>query len=173
MTHRVTALPFRHTRSEDEMTSLSVTTTRETIDGLLKLERDRLVIQWRKATTTELVGNVIRKDREFDDVREVAVPLASVAGAHVRTKWFFFHKIVLTASDLRAFEVFAGEDGIGAPHPAELELGIRRRDRLTAMEFAAELALAIAERGLGSGTEAPAPPPPGSDGPRSDGSADH
>jgi hypothetical protein len=31
-------------------------------------------------------------------------------------------------------------------HPAELVLGIRRRDRLQAMEFAAELALALAER---------------------------
>jgi hypothetical protein len=140
---------------------MSVTTTREIAHGLLRLEEDRLVIQWRLARTTEVVGNVIRTDREVDPVQEVVVPLSGLAGAFVQRGWIRFltgPRLVLTAADLVAFEDMAGEAGLKLDHPAEIVLRIRRSDVLAAEEFAAELALALAQRSLGDGDSPPALP---------------
>ena len=49
----VMALPFSVARSDDEMTGTAITTTTETIHGLLILREDEMVIQWRLATKTE------------------------------------------------------------------------------------------------------------------------
>jgi hypothetical protein len=68
----------------------------------------------------------------------------------VRRRWWDGDRLVLTAADLRAFEVVSGEAGLRLGHPAELVVKLRRRDRLAAEEFAAELALALAERGAGA-----------------------
>jgi hypothetical protein len=106
------------------------------------------VIQWRLARRTDRVGVEIRTDEELEAVRQVIVPLAGLAGATVRRRWWRGHRLVLTAADLRAFEAVAGEAGLRLRHPAELVVDLRRGDRLAAEEFAAELALALAERSL-------------------------
>jgi hypothetical protein len=93
----------------------------------------------------------LSSDEEFGAVREVAVPLAGVAGAVVRRKWwqlFSGPRIVLKAADLQAFEEVAGEGGLRLGHPAEMVLKLRRGDLLAGEEFAAELELAVAQRGL-------------------------
>lgn len=90
-------------------------------------------------------------DRELEPVREVEVPLSGIAGAHVRTGffgWLTGPRLVLSAADLGAFEVVAGPDGMKVDHPAQLQVKVRRRDRLIAEEFCAELALTLAERAL-------------------------
>jgi hypothetical protein len=148
------ALPFTLRRSSDAMTSSEFTTTTETAHGLLRLEGDSLVIQWRLVRKTDRIGAAnIQTDEELEAVREVVVPLSGVAGALVRrgwVQWFTGPRIVLRASDLQAFEEVTGEDGLRLGHPAEIVLKLRRADVLAAEEFAAELEMAVAQRGLGS-----------------------
>jgi hypothetical protein len=148
---RSAALPFKLKRSQDVLGAGSVTTTTETVHGLLRLDGDRLVIQWRLARRTEFIGKEIRTDREVEAVQEVVVPLDGVAGASLRRSSLGFlraPRLVLTAADLQAFEAVAGEGGLRLKHPAELVLRVRRSDRLLAEEFAAELTLAVAEEAL-------------------------
>jgi len=149
---RSAALPFHFKRSQDVLGASSITSTTETVHGLLRLDGDRMVIQWRLARKTEVLGAAaIRTDRELEPVREVVLALEVVAGAQIRrSPWIFWGspRLVLTAADLQAFEDVAGEGGLRLRHPAELEVRIRKSDRLLAEEFCAELALAVAERAL-------------------------
>ncbi|HEX2202780.1 MAG TPA: hypothetical protein VHG91_05770 [Longimicrobium sp.] len=156
MTHSA-ALPFRLRRGEDVVGMTEITSTSETVDGLLRLDGDRLVIQWRVTRSTDRVGTQIRTDRELEPVREVVVPLAALAGAQVRRMWWRWPPgpyLVLTAADLRAFEEVAGEGGLRLDHPAELVLPLKRPARLPAQEFAAELEMALAERALRAADDA-------------------
>lgn len=133
-----------------------MTTTTEKVHGLLRLDDRSLMIQWRLARKTEFLGMEIRSDEEMEAVREVEVPLSQVSGALVRRgwrEWFTGPRIVVTASDLRAFQEVAGEEGLRLAHPAELVLKVGRRDRLAAEEFAAELTLAVAELALKGSAE--------------------
>lgn len=149
------ALPFTLVRGDDVLSGEGYTATWETVHGLLRLEADELLIQWRVARETSHMGVEMRSDTELEPVREVAIPLRGVAGAVVRRRWWEWFKaprLVLTAADLRAFEGVTGEQGLRLSHPAELVLPLRRSDRLAAEEFSAELALAVAElavRGAG------------------------
>lgn len=144
------AVPFLLVRSHDVI-GREITSTSETIHGLLRLDGTRLVVQWRLERTTERIGSEIRSDREVEPVREVVLPLESVAGAELRTSiwpWIRRARLVLTAADLRAFEPIAGAAGLEVDHPAELVLFVRRADLAIAAEFVGELELAIAERAL-------------------------
>ena len=160
------ALPFTLRRGHDAFTASTVTTTLETVHGLLVLEGDRLVVQWRRSVKTDHVGAAtIHSDEEVGAVRERVVPLAAVAGAEVRRRrWapWISPVLVLRAADLAAFDEIAGAEGLRLDHPAELILGLRRRDVLLAEEFSADLtlALALAARVLGSGAERPTLPRP-------------
>ena len=93
----------------------------------------------------------IRTDREVEPVREVVLPLSAIAGATVQWRWWKWPPgpyLVLTAADLRAFEMVAGAAGLSLDHPAELALRLRRADRSLGTEFAGDLELAVAERAL-------------------------
>lgn len=150
---RSASLPFTLHRSQDVITGSAITTTKETVHGLLRLEPDRLTVQWRTSRQTDRVGWEIRTDREMGAVHTAAVPLRRIAGAHVRRRWWQWltgPRFVLTAADLNAFEWIAGEEGLRVEHPAELVLRVRRSDALLAEEFAAELSLAVAELAIGS-----------------------
>lgn len=157
-----------------------MTTTTETVHGLLRVEGDELTVQWRLARKTHYLGAMAQhSDEEFEAVREATIPLSAMAGAIVQRPWWRFWsgpRIVLMASDLRALEAVTGEDGLRLAHPAKLVLTVRLSDALAATEFAAELELAIAERALershekrrllegGSSDSPPSsgqPPPPG------------
>ena len=144
------ALPFFLRRSEDVIARGQITSTAETIHGLVRLDGDRLVIQWRIARETDHVGREIRTDREFDPVQEVVVPLDGVAAATVRASWWPWSgaRLVLKAADMRAFEQVVGKGGLRLDHPAELILRLRVSDRLAAREFAGELEMALAEQAL-------------------------
>lgn len=151
------AVPFVLKRGDEVMTAATYESTTETIHGLVRLESDRLVFQWRLARQTDVMGSVgMHTDRELEPVQEVSVPLSGIAGAHVRTGflgWLRGPRLVLSAADLSAFEVVAGPEGLKIDHPAQLQVRIRRRDRLIAEEFCAELALALAERAHGPALE--------------------
>ena len=144
------ALPFVLRRSSDVVGGMEITSTRETIHGLLRLDGDRLHIQWRVARSTDHVGMEIRTDKQVEPVREVVLPLSALAGAAVRWRWRWppGPYLVLTAADLRAFEEVAGVAGLSLDHPAELELRLRGEDRAAGSEFVGELELALAERAL-------------------------
>jgi len=151
VTSRSAALPFLLKRASDVFSGEGMTTTRETVHGLLRLEHERLTIQWRVGRKTEHLGTEMRTDKEVEPVREIVVPLRGVASAVVRRRWWdriLGPRLVLTAADLGAFEGLAGTDGLSLDHPARLVLRLRRSDLLPAEEFSAELALAIAELGL-------------------------
>lgn len=153
----VCAVPFTLKRSSDLWEASSYTTKTETVHGLLRLEAERLVIQWRLAVRTQEFNSAswTSKD-EIEPAREVAVPLRDVAGAHVRRKrWTALAgpRLVVTAADLVAFDDIAGRQGLKLAHPAKLVFRIKRADRLLAEEFAAELALALAQ--LPDGKEEP------------------
>lgn len=145
------AFPFVLRRSKDEIGIMEITSMSEVVHGLMRLEEDRLAIQWRVSRSTEIVGFEIKTDRELDPVQEVELPLSALAGAAVRwrwTKWPPGRYLVLTAADLRAFESISGEAGLKLDHPAELAIRLRRASRDAAEEFAGELSLAVAERAL-------------------------
>jgi len=145
------ALPFRFRREGHVISAGEITSTKETVHGLLRLEDERLVIQWRTARKTERVGREIRVDQELEPVQELAIPLSALASAKVRRFWFRRPPglyLVLTASDLRAFEAVAGEGGLRLTHPAELVIRVGRASRAAAREFASELELALADRQL-------------------------
>jgi hypothetical protein len=145
---RLATLPFVFRRGEDSMSGSTVTTTRETVHGLLRLEGDALTIQWRLDVRTERIGWSVEKDHEVEAVQEIAVPVARMSGAVLRRRWWTWPPglgLVLTAADLTALEGLAGANGLSLEHPAEVVLHVRRADRLVADEFCAELALAIAE----------------------------
>ncbi|HSW28501.1 MAG TPA: hypothetical protein VLH75_03310 [Longimicrobiales bacterium] len=160
---RQASVPFHLRRGQDEFRGGSVTSTTEVVHGLLRLDGDRLVVQWRLARRTEHMGAMdVRSDEELEAVRELVVPLAGVAGAAVRRRRWAPWKgpsLVLRAADLRAFEEVAGEGGLKLDHPAELLLGLRRADVLLAEEFAAEVVLAVAERAVGEMGDVPRLPP--------------
>lgn len=143
------AVPFVIKRSKDEFAASSMTSTTETIHGLLRLDGDRVLIQWRLARKTEELGSAsIRTDEEMEPVKEVVVPLNAVAGAFVRRPWWEFWRkpqLVMTAADLRAFDELVGEEGLRLKHPAKMAVGVRRGDVVLAEEFSAELTLAVAE----------------------------
>lgn len=149
---RSASLPFTIRRSEDVLDSVSVTTTKETVHGLLHLGEEQVRIEWRVYRRTDHVGTEIRSDKEVGAVHSVTVPLHRIASAHVRRRrwlWPVRLQLILTAADLQAFEDFAGKHGLRLDHPAKLVLSLRRSDRLLAEEFVAELALAVAELGAG------------------------
>jgi hypothetical protein len=144
-------LPFHLRRSRDVLGSSEITTTTEKIHGLLRLDGDRLVIQWRLTRETQTLGSEIRTDEEMEPVKEVVLPIEYVAGAFVRKPWWAFGfgpRLALTAADLQAFDELAGEEGLRLSHPAELVFRLRRKDVLAAEEFSAELALAVAEHSV-------------------------
>jgi len=148
---RSIALPFVLRRSEDTVGLTEITSTTETVHGLVRLEADQLRIQWRLGRSTERVGWQIRTDRELEPVREVLLPLTALAGARVRWSWRRWppgRRLVLTAADLQAFEQVAGPDGLLLDHPAELELRVPRPNLAEAREFAADLELALSELAL-------------------------
>src|SRR4029453_18921940 len=143
------AVPFLLQRKHD-VVGFEITSTRETVHGLLRLDGNSLYVQRRVAKSTSHVGMEIRTDNEVGPVREVVIPLSAVAGAAVRWNWRWPPGpcLILTAADLRAFEEVAGAAGLSLDHPAELVLRLRRSDRALGVEFAGELELAIAERAI-------------------------
>jgi hypothetical protein len=110
------------------------------------LDGDRVIVQWRASRSTDRFGAVTRTDREVDGVREVTIPLAALAGAQVRRRWWGRTECHLLAADLAAFDAVAGAHGLALDHPAEFVVNVRPPDRILAEEFSAEIALAIAER---------------------------
>jgi hypothetical protein len=145
------AVPFLIRRVHSAIRGPEITATKEDFHGLLRLTGGQLVFQWSTAREVSRVGREILVARDLGPVQEVSVPVAGLAGAQVR--WRFFPwpprwQLVLRAADLQAFRALAGEAALLLEHPAELVLDLRRSDRAIAREFAVELDFALAEAWL-------------------------
>ncbi len=160
----MSAVPFTIKRSQDlsswkyeSGTGVWESQKKETAHGLVRLAEDRLVIQWRLAVKRQMWSDSAWETREdIEPVREIVIPLAKVAGAFVlkRRWWEIGPRLVITASDLLAFEEIAGQEGLRLQHPSKLVLRIESADRLIADEFAAELALTLAQLPAGERADA-------------------
>lgn len=170
----MSAVPFTFKRSQDlgswkyeSATGVYEANRQETAHGLARLEEDRLVIQWRLAVKRQLWSASSWETREdIEPVREIAIPLANVSGAFVQERrWWEWTgaRLVITASDLLAFEKIAGQEGLRLQHPSRLVLRIKSVDRLIAREFAAELALKVAQLPAGQGDVPKLPEGPSSE----------
>jgi hypothetical protein len=159
---RYGALAFTVTHNDGTYSPGNMVSVTARIHGLLRIDADRLVIQWRLARETESYGKEMKTETEVLEVQEVEVALSAIATAVVRQpwpRWLRKPSIVLTAADLRAFETLIGAGGLERTHPAQLTLALRRADRLAAEEFVADLVLAIAERQLEGGRSSVTLPP--------------
>jgi hypothetical protein len=58
------ALPFFLRRSREVVSAEEITSTAERIDGLLRLDGEQLIVQWRVAREIDRVGQEIRTDHE-------------------------------------------------------------------------------------------------------------
>jgi hypothetical protein len=148
---RPIALPFTITRGTDAYNRDGITSIVETVHGLLRVDGETLHVQWRLHRATDQYGKQTRSDVEVEPVREVAIPLGELTDAAVRRPWWAWRggaRLILTAWSLEAFAALAGPDGLSLPHPAQLELRIRGDDRAAALDFAADLRLALAERAM-------------------------
>jgi hypothetical protein len=128
-----------------------ISSTWETVHGLLHLGPDGLAIQWRVMRSTDRVGLEIRTDREIEPVQNILVPLSAIAGASIRWRWLSWppgRYLVIQAADLEAFEEVVGPDGLELDHPAELAFKIGRGKRWYAREFAGDVELAVADRAI-------------------------
>ncbi len=160
-TRRLT-LPFQVTIDHEVIGGGGITTTEERRHGVLRLERDTLVVQWRVEREVHRVGPEIRSNVERAGMREATIALHALSDARVREhgrwrwkRWDF----ALIAADLAAFDRLASDDGFAFEHPAELVLPLRRQDLELAHEFASELKLTLAERALVDAERASALPP--------------
>ncbi len=149
------ALPFVLRRDHGVIRGGEVTTTVDHLHGLLYLNGEQLVIQWRPVREVSHVGQEIRTDRELGTVHEVALPLSALADAMVRRArrrwWRSRQTLVLTAADLKAFDPLTGEadlPGLVFEHPAEIVLEVRPADQNRVREFVSELRLALSEHRL-------------------------
>jgi hypothetical protein len=149
--NRTATLPFQLSTEHQVISGGSVTTTEERRNGVLRLENDAVVVQWRVEREIQRIGPEIRTDTELAGIREVTVPIRALGHARVQTRrrwWWRKWEIVLTARDLQAFDALAREDGFGFVHPSELILPLRKDAVEAARDFASEVELAIAEHAL-------------------------
>lgn len=149
---RTPALPFTIRREHGALGRNGLTSTQERLHGLLSLEGERLVIQWRVAREVTQLGLGIKTDRESEPVREVSIPLSDLSGVRTRRawrRWRFVKVLVLTAGDLGAFDELRATSplpSLSSSHPAELVLDVRRPDHSEAEGFVSALRLDLSER---------------------------
>jgi len=148
---RLAALPFTIRRSNDVFASGGITSTTETVHGLLRLEGEMLRVEWRVHRSTDRYGEETRTDQEVEPVRQVTIPLADLTAASIRRPWWALRggtRLTILASSLEALAALAGPEGLSLPHPAQLELKIHRHDRSAAFDFVADLQMALGDRAL-------------------------
>lgn len=156
---RVATLPFRLSARHQVVLGGTVTTTDERRHGVLRLERETLVVQWRVEREVQRIGPGVRTDMERDGLRDVAVPVRMLGDVRVSARgrwWWRRWELVLTARDLVAFDGLAGADGFAFDHPATLVLPVLTSNVELAQEFASEVALAIAELAMADAEGPPA-----------------
>jgi len=160
--HSTRSLPFvisQQTSNISNYTSnpnQNVVYTRDSIQGLLRLENSTLFIQWRFTRKIHRYGTEVSTDSEQYPMREHAIAISKLSEVRVRRRRFMIpprRMLVLVSSDLQAFDPLTGDGdipGLSLPHPAELVVQVRRSDHQLLEEFASQLRMAISEQVLDS-----------------------
>jgi len=107
------------------------------VSGLLRVEGDSLVVEFREKNTD---FNTMAEEQS--PLREVRVPLTEVETLEVRRRFPWGSRIILTAHTLAALEGLPNCDGPTA------RFDIAWRDRTRARELAATTSLLLIERSL-------------------------
>ncbi len=145
----VTSLPFTAKQRSSTHTVVGYTATAETTHGMLRIDGDRLVIEWKVRRSTTRAGATYETREETDPVAEAAIPISRLASAMIqRGRWWLGGarpRLVLAANDLRAFESVTATGALSLKHPSRLEFTLARRDLDAAIDFAGELELAISD----------------------------
>ena len=101
------------------------------VEGLAALDRDGLRLQYR----------VRDRAASYDSgVRELRIPLESVADVRLQRRWLGPSQVVIRVSDLRVL------DGVAWAKKGELVLRVAKSERDAAQDLVAAIALAAAER---------------------------
>jgi hypothetical protein len=138
-------LPFRFVKEDAQVGGPTrVTTTSELCEGLVRVDGDALVFQFVVTRTVTRVGGVsVLTDRSSEPVREVRVPVGSLASIRLRrTGWLRRREIILTARDLHAFI------GIPGAHAQDLPIPVPRQHAAEAVELVGTVELAMADHAL-------------------------
>lgn len=110
------------------------------VDGLVGMEEDDLVLQYRVNTWRST--NKGTREHTVSEVREVRLPLRSIRRAELRRGWFRT-RVVLFPADLRGFADVPGFSG------TELALRIPRAERGGAEQLVNSIELGLSARLLG------------------------
>ena len=129
---RVTYDPATFIRNDTQLT------------GLLGMERDELVLQYRERNVRSQGGLPLKEPGE-SEVHEVRLPVGAIRRVELRRGWLRT-RLVLAAADLRAFEPLSQW-----LTESELVLSIPRAERTAAADLASSVELALSTRLLGEG----------------------
>ena len=138
----VITIPFTLRRVAHEPRTYTRTGTE--LAGLLGMDHDALVLQYRERTQ-RWQGGVALSEPTESELREVRVPVAAVRRVRLRRGWLRT-RLVIAAADLRAFEPFSAWL-IGS----ELVLTVPRAERAAAADLASSVELALSTRLLSEG----------------------
>jgi hypothetical protein len=102
-------------------------------EGMARIDGDALLLEFR---TRDAILGVVRSD-----LQEIVIPLSDLASAEYK-KGFFGAKLILRGRKLKVLDPVPGSKA------GEVGLGIARKYRETAEEFALALAIRITEHGI-------------------------
>ncbi|HEX5727422.1 MAG TPA: hypothetical protein VFX98_18260 [Longimicrobiaceae bacterium] len=125
------AIPFRFSVMGTDWSS------EVAVQGLLRLEADDLVLEFREAVTRY---STMRTKQ--GPVRTLRLPFAEIAGVELRRGFFGGATLVVRSRRMQPLDALPNADA------GEVRLKIARRDRALAEEFAISLRHELAERDL-------------------------
>ena len=152
--HTVKALPFVFTQLSNSIKTNDVIYTRDSTQGLLRLEGTHLYVQWRMTRKVHRYGVTVSSDSEQFPMREHAIPIHKLSEVRVvRTRFMIPPRrtLVIFASDMKVFDPLTGDGdipGLLLDHPAELKISVRRQDHQVLEDFANHLRTVISEQVL-------------------------
>ncbi|HEX8692077.1 MAG TPA: hypothetical protein VF746_06645 [Longimicrobium sp.] len=138
----MSAVPFTLRRQELTSAALKWEQVDTVVRGLLRLDDDDLVFQWREEASVQRWGGGggYSREKSESEVMEKRVPLAALRSARLKRRWWLLADLALAAADLRAFEGLPGGRG------SELVVRVARADRSAAADLASGIELALADR---------------------------
>lgn len=134
-------IPFKmkveHPRADETFAMTELMSASRSIEGLLRMDGDDMVLQFR---VHDYVLDVnMKQEKDTSEAHEVRVPLASLAEAKLKGWWR--GKLVLTSMDLTTFEALGCTDG-------RVVLTVPRAAKPDAAELATALAFRISDMEL-------------------------
>lgn len=134
------SVPFSYSYSSADLTRHC------RVRGLLRLEEDELILEFRESFLDYTTGKMEQSETE---IRSLSVPLEQIASLEFRRHWLLLGRIVLETHSLRALE------GLPNASSGKLVLRVAYRDRDRARELCAAAGSALADqqlRRLGEGS---------------------